>query len=411
MIQAFSGIFVFILISFLLSENKRKISIKFVISGIFCQFLLAAIFLKFPYSKEIFIYLNKIVLILDEATRAGTSFVFGYIGGGELPFKENFPGRTFSLAFQALPIVLVISAVSSLLFYLKILPVVVRGFSYILTKTLRIGGAEGVGVSANIFIGMVESPLLIRPYLNQMTRSEIFSVMTTGMATIAGTVMVLYAGILSDKIPGILGHILTASIISVPAALITAKIIIPETKEVTKGEFFDPDPSTSSMDAITKGTMSGLNLWLNIIAMIIVLVALVHLVNIFLSILPFSSPLTLQKILGYLMAPIAWLMGIPWNEALNAGSLLGTKTVLNEFIAYLELLKLPKNALSDKSELIITYALCGFANPGSLGIMIGGLGAMAPNRRNEIVSLGLKSIIAGTIATCMTGAVACIFII
>jgi CNT family concentrative nucleoside transporter len=411
MIQAFSGIFVFILISFLLSENKRKISIKFVISGIFCQFLLAAIFLKFPYSKEIFIYLNKIVLILDEATRAGTSFVFGYIGGGELPFKENFPGRTFSLAFQALPIVLVISAVSSLLFYLKILPVVVRGFSYILTKTLRIGGAEGVGVSANIFIGMVESPLLIRPYINQMTRSEIFSVMTTGMATIAGTVMVLYAGILSDKIPGILGHILTASIISVPAALITAKIIIPETKEVTKGKFFDPEPSTSSMDAITKGTMSGLNLWLNIIAMIIVLVALVHLANIFLSFLPFSSPLTLQKILGYLMAPIAWLMGIPWSEALSAGSLLGTKTVLNEFIAYLELLKLPKNALSDKSELIITYALCGFANPGSLGIMIGGLGAMAPKRRDEIVSLGLKSIIAGTIATCMTGAVACIFLI
>jgi CNT family concentrative nucleoside transporter len=235
--------------------------------------------------------------------------------------------------------------------------------------------------------------------------------MTTGMATIAGTVMVLYAGILSDKIPGILGHILTASIISVPAALITAKIIIPETKEVTKGKFFDPEPSTSSMDAITKGTMSGLNLWLNIIAMIIVLVALVHLANIFLSFLPFSSPLTLQKILGYLMAPIAWLMGIPWSEALSAGSLLGTKTVLNEFIAYLELLKLPKNALSDKSELIITYALCGFANPGSLGIMIGGLGAMAPKRRDEIVSLGLKSIIAGTIATCMTGAVACIFLI
>lgn len=410
MIQAFLGIFVFIFISFLLSENKKKVSLKFVGTGLICQFLFAGILLKFPYSKEIFIYLNKIVLVLDEATKAGTSFVFGYIGGGRLPFEESFPGGSFSLAFQALPIVLVISAISSLLFYWKILPVIVKGFSYILTKTLKIGGAEGVGVSANIFIGMVESPLLIRPYLNQMTRSEIFSVMTTGMATIAGTVMVLYAGILSGKIPGILGHILTASIISVPAALITAKIIIPETEEVTKGEFFDPEPSTSSMDAITKGTISGLNLWLNIIAMIIVLVSLVHLANIFLSILPLSSPVTLQKILGYLMAPVAWLMGIPWSEALNAGSLLGTKTVLNEFIAYLELLKLPDNALSDSSELIITYALCGFANPGSLGIMIGGLGAMAPQRRNEIVSLGFKSIIAGTIATCMTGAVACIFI-
>jgi CNT family concentrative nucleoside transporter len=410
MIQPFFGIFVFIFISFLLSENKRKISPRFVAAGLFSQFLLAAVLLKFPYSKEIFIHLNKIVLILDEATKAGTSFVFGYIGGGDLPFQEAFPGRSFSLAFQALPIVLVISAVSSLLFYWKILPLVVRGFSYVLTKTLKIGGAEGVGVSANIFIGMVESPLLIRPYLNQMTRSEIFSVMTTGMATIAGTVMVLYAGILSDKIPGILGHILTASIISVPAALITAKIMIPETKELTKGEFFDPEPSTSSMDAVTKGTVSGLNLWLNIIAMIIVLVALVHLVNIFLSMLPLASPLTLQKILGVLMAPVAWLMGIPWSEAFSAGSLLGTKTILNEFIAYLELLKLPQNSLSPSSELIITYALCGFANPGSLGIMIGGLGAMAPERRNEIVSLGLRSVIAGTIATCMTGAVASIFI-
>jgi CNT family concentrative nucleoside transporter len=410
MIQPFFGIFVFIFISFLLSENKRKISPRFVAAGLFSQFLLAAVLLKFPYSKEIFIHLNKIVLILDEATKAGTSFVFGYIGGGDLPFQEAFPGKSFSLAFQALPIVLVISAVSSLLFYWKILPLVVRGFSYVLTKTLKIGGAEGVGVSANIFIGMVESPLLIRPYLNQMTRSEIFSVMTTGMATIAGTVMVLYAGILSDKIPGILGHILTASIISVPAALITAKIMIPETKELTKGEFFDPEPSTSSMDAVTKGTVSGLNLWLNIIAMIIVLVALVHLVNIFLSMLPLASPLTLQKILGFLMAPVAWLMGIPWSEAFSAGSLLGTKTILNEFIAYLELLKLPQNSLSPSSELIITYALCGFANPGSLGIMIGGLGAMAPERRNEIVSLGLRSVIAGTIATCMTGAVASIFI-
>lgn len=410
MIQPFFGIFVFIFISFILSENKRKISPRFVAAGLFSQFLLAAVLLKFPYSKEIFIHLNKIVLILDEATKAGTSFVFGYIGGGDLPFQEAFPGKSFSLAFQALPIVLVISAVSSLLFYWKILPLVVRGFSYVLTKTLKIGGAEGVGVSANIFIGMVESPLLIRPYLNQMTRSEIFSVMTTGMATIAGTVMVLYAGILSDKIPGILGHILTASIISVPAALITAKIMIPETKELTKGEFFDPEPSTSSMDAVTKGTVSGLNLWLNIIAMIIVLVALVHLVNIFLSMLPLASPLTLQKILGVLMAPVAWLMGIPWSEAFSAGSLLGTKTILNEFIAYLELLKLPQNSLSPSSELIITYALCGFANPGSLGIMIGGLGAMAPERRNEIVSLGLRSVIAGTIATCMTGAVASIFI-
>ncbi|MBA3018011.1 MAG: nucleoside:proton symporter, partial [Desulfobacteraceae bacterium] len=341
------------------------------------------------------------------STTAGTSFVFGYLGGGSLPFNEKFPGSSFILAFRALPLVLVISALSSLLFYWKILPLIVKGFSKFMQKTMRLGGAEGLGVSANIFVGMIESPLFIRPYLKDMTRSELFTLMTCGMATIAGTVMVLYASILGSLIPDVMGHILTASIISVPAAVTVSKIMIPETGKLTSGDLTSPEESVSAMDAITKGTIQGIQLLINIIAMLIVLVALVHLVNLLLGFLPQISDkkITLQLILGYAMSPVVWLMGIPWNEAFTAGSLMGTKTILNEFIAYIDMSRLAEGALSPKSLLIMTYAMCGFANLGSLGIMIGGMGTMVPQRRNEIVSLGFRSIIAGTLATCMTGAV------
>jgi len=276
-----------------------------------------------------------------------------------------------------------------------------------LQKTMGLGGAEGLGVSANIFVGMVESPLFIRPYLKDMTRSELFTLMTTGMATIAGTVMVLYASILSNVIPDIMGHILTASIISVPAAITISKIMIPETGQLTSGEMTAPETALSAMDAITKGTIQGVKLLINIIAMLIVLVALVHLVNLILGLLPEigGQPVTLQRLLGLAMAPVVWLMGVPWEEAPVAGSLMGTKTILNELLAYLDMSRLAKGALSHKSMVIMTYAMCGFANPGSLGIMIGGMGTMAPERRDEIVALGFRSIVAGTLATCMTGAV------
>jgi CNT family concentrative nucleoside transporter len=304
-------------------------------------------------------------------------------------------------------LVLLMSALSALLFYWKILPVVVRAFSWALQKTMGVGGAEGLGVSANIFVGMVESPLFIRPYLKAMTRSEIFTLMTCGMATIAGTVMVLYASILSDKITDVMGHILTASIISVPAAITISKIMVPETREPTTGKLTATDPASSSMDAITKGTLQGVELLINIIAMLVVLVALVYLANLILGLFPDvgERPITLQRLLGIIMAPIVWLMGVPWHETATAGALMGTKTILNELLAYIDLSRLPPDALSPRSQLIMTYAMCGFANPGSLGIMIGGLGTMAPSRRNEIVVLGLRSIIAGTLATCMTGAV------
>ncbi|MGD8717114.1 MAG: nucleoside transporter C-terminal domain-containing protein [Desulfobacterales bacterium] len=405
--QSIAGLLVFTAIAWLLSEKRKFIKFKIVIAGILLQLLVGLILLKLPIFREFFLLLNRLVLSLEAATTAGTSFVFGYLGGGDLPFNEQYPGSSFILAFRALPLVLLMSALSALLFYWKILPVTVKAFSWILQRTLRLGGAEGLGVSANIFVGMVESPLFIRPYLKNMTRSEIFTLMTCGMATIAGTVMVLYASILSEIIPDVMGHILTASIISVPAAITISKIMVPETGELTSGELTVPEKASSSMDAVTKGTLQGVELLINIIAMLIVLVALVYLINLILGILPEvgGKPISLQRLMGLIMAPIVWLMGVPWNQAITAGALMGTKTVLNELIAYVDMSRLPPAALSPKSLLIMTYAMCGFANPGSLGIMIGGMGTMAPSRRDEIVALGFRSIIAGTLATCMTGAI------
>jgi len=405
--QSMLGLAAFGLFAWAISENRFRINLKIVIIGVASQVLIAVILLKIPIFRAAFMSLNQVVVALENATRAGTSFAFGYVGGGKLPFTENMPGAGFIFAFQALPLVLVISAISALLFYWNILPWVVRGFSWVLSKTMNLGGAEGVGVSANIFTGMVEAPLFIRPYLMQMTRSELFTLMTTGMATIAGTVMVLYASILSRAIPDILGHILIASIISVPAAITIAKLMVPETQSPTAGQLMPPQPASSAMDAITRGTIQGVELLINIVAMLIVLVALVHLVNMMLQFLPDigGQPLTLQHLLGLIMSPVTWLMGIPWNECQTAGALMGAKTILNEFLAYLDLANLAPGSLSERSKLIMTYAMCGFANPGSLGIMIGGLSTMAPERRDEIVALGPRSVVAGTLATCMTGAV------
>ena len=406
-IQSITGLLTFAGIAWLLSENRKQAKLKMAVIGIVLQLLVGLILLKAPLFRDFFLLLNRLVLSLEEATTAGTSFVFGYLGGADLPFIEKFPGAGFILAFRAFPLVLIISALSALLFYWKILPLVVKAFSWALQKTMGLGGTEGVGVSANIFVGMVESPLFIRPYLQKMTRSEIFTLMTSGMATIAGTVMVLYASILRTTIADIMGHILTASIISVPAAITISKLMVPETDELTPGELSLTEKATSSMDAVTKGTLQGVELLLNIIAMLVVLVALVYLINLILGLFPEfgGKPITLQRLMGYIMTPIVWLMGVPLNEASTAGALMGTKTILNELLAYLDLSRLEPGTLSPRSMLIMTYAMCGFANPGSLGIMIGGMGTMAPTRRDEIVALGFRSIIAGTLATCMTGAV------
>jgi len=399
-------------IAWVFSENRKAVPWKTVGFAVLLQLLIALILLKLPAARDLFLLLNNLVGALQQALQEGTTMVFGYLGGGTQPFAGT-GASTYIFALQGLPLVLMTSALSAILFYWGILPRIVRGFAWVLRRSLGIGGAEGLANAANIFFGMVESPLFIRPYVSQLSRGELFSVMTCGMATVAGTVLVLYAGMLTPVIPDAMGHLLAASIISAPAAIAMARIMVPAEKEkVTDGEIGAPSPAASFMEAVTNGTTDGIKLVINIVALLIVLVSLVGLVNICLDLLPdvWGDPLTLQRLLGLIMAPVMWLIGIPWSECATAGGLMGTKTVLNELLAYLELGNLGAEALSERTRLILTYALCGFANPGSLGIMIGGLGAMAPDRREDIIRLGARSILAGTLATCMTGAVVGILI-
>jgi concentrative nucleoside transporter, CNT family len=408
-LQSAFGVFGLLAIAWALGENRRAVSLKQAAIGLIVTFLTAIVLIKLPVVAHAFSAINDAVGAIAAASRAGTAFVFGYVGGGPLPFDPKTPGSDFVLAFQALPIVLVMSVLTTLLFYWRVLPPIVRGMAWLLERTLGVGGAVGLSTAANIFLGMVEAPLFVRPYLAQMTRSELFLVMTGGMAGIAGTVLVLYATILAPLIPDAAAHFVIASVLGAPAAILVSLIMVPETSgKLTGGALENPDMQASgTMDAIVKGTTAGLELLLNIVAMLIVLVALVHLVNSVLSLLPDAggTAISLQRLLGYVMAPVCWLIGLPWPQAVTAGSLMGTKTVLNELIAYVDLSKLAPDALDPRSKLIMLYAMCGFANFGSLGIMIGGLGTMAPERREEINSLGLKSIVSGTLTTCLMGAI------
>lgn len=414
-LQSALGIFALLLIAWALSENRRAVSLRQAAVGVVVTFVAAVILLKLPIVAHAFGAINDAVGTISAASRAGSSFVFGYVGGGPPPFDLKAPGADFILAFQALPIVLVMSVLTTLLFYWRVLPPVVRGMAWLLERTLGVGGAVGLSTAANIFLGMVEAPLFVRPYLKQMTRSELFLVMTGGMAGIAGTVLVLYATLLAPLIPDAAAHFVVASVLGAPAAILVSLIMVPKTSDKrTGGTLEDPrvasDPEmdvSSTMDAIVKGTSAGLELLLNIVAMLLVLVALVYLVNAILGLLPNigGAAISLQRLLGLVMAPVCWLMGLPWDQAITAGSLMGTKTVLNELIAYVEFSKLPADALDARSRLIMLYAMCGFANFASLGIMIGGLGVMAPERREEINALGLKSIVSGTLTTCLMGAV------
>jgi CNT family concentrative nucleoside transporter len=408
-LQSALGIVALIVFAWIISENRRAVPWRNVAAGLAVTVALAALLLKVPQVKSAFAAINDAVDAIAAATRAGTSFVFGYVGGGQVPFESKVPGAEFILAFQALPIVLVMSVLTSLLFYWRILPPIVHGFAFVLERTLGVGGAVGLSTAANIFVGQVEAPLFIRPYLKLLSRGEMFIVMTGGMAGIAGTVLVLYATILGPIIPDAAGHIVVASVLGAPVAIVFGLIMVPDEKDARTGAALD-DPeaeATSTMDAIVNGTTSGLSLLLNICAMLIVLIALVHLANAILGLLPQlgGAPVTLQRLLGYVMAPVCWLIGVPWREATTAGALMGVKTVLNEFIAYVQLAALPADALAPRSRLIMLYAMCGFANFGSLGIMIGGLATMAPERRDDVVSLGMKSIVSGTLSTCLIGAV------
>ena len=405
-LQGIFGYAAFLALAWAISENRRAVPWRTVAGGALLQVALALVILRLPGARAMFAAMNDALLALEAATRAGTAMVFGYLGGGPLPFAEPFPGASFVLAFQALPIVLVMSALSALLFHWRILPLLVRGMSWLLERTLGVGGAVGVSTAANVFVGMVEAPLLVKPYLARVDRGELFIILAGGMAGVAGTVMALYAGIIGTQVPGALGHILAASFISAPAAIVFAVLMVPPAGEPTGRHVSLPRVDGSSMDAITRGTAEGLQLLLNIVAMLIVLVALVALVNALLGLLPHQGvPWSLQRILGGIMAPLAWMAGVSWAEASTAGALLGTKTVLNELVAYLEFAALPAEALSERSRVIMTYALCGFANLGSLGIMIGGLTTMVPERRAEILELGPRTLVAGTLATLSCGAV------
>src|SRR5246127_1501566 len=408
-LQSAFGIFALLALAWIVSEDRRGVAWRQAAVALLVTFVTAVILLKVPGATRVFAAINDAVDAIAAASRAGTSFVFGYLGGGQLPFELKVPGAEFVLALQALPIVLVMSVLTTLLFYWGILPPVVRGFSWALERTLKVGGAVGLSTAANIFLGMVEAPLFIRPYLARLTRSELFIVMTGGMAGIAGTVLVLYATLLGSVIPNAAALFVIASVRGPPAAILVSLIMVPETSaQHTGGETFDEAKvASSTMDAIVRGTATGLELLLNICAMLIVLVALVPLANaIIAGVLPevAGAPITLQRLLGYVMAPVCWLLGVPWKEAATAGALMGLKTILNEFIAYVEFSKLPPDALDPRSRLIMLYAMCGFANFGSLGIMIAGLATMAPERRDDVLSLGVKSVLSGALAVCRMGA-------
>lgn len=396
MIQALAGIAGLLLIAWLLSEKRRQVPWRAILAGLALQLVLALILLKLPGVKEAFLRLNDVLSLVEKATQAGTSLVFGYLGGGPAPFAVTDANADFVLAFRALPIVLIMSALSALLFHWGILQWVVRGLSWLLERAMRVGGVVGLSTAANVFVGMVEAPLFIRPYLERVSRGELFAIMAGGMASIAGTVLFLYASILGKVLPDAVAHLLIASIVSAPAALVIAFVMVPPEGSATGGRLDMRSESTSSMDALTRGTLEGAQLLLNIVAMLVVFVALVTLLNLVIA------PYKLQELLGWALAPLAWMAGLPWEEARAGGRLLGTKTVLNELIAYIDLSQM--TGLSERSRLLMTYALCGFANFGSLGIMIGGMSTMCPPRRAEIVSLGLKSILAGTLATCLTAA-------
>lgn len=403
--QGILGLAVIMALAWLLGE-RRRVGARRIAVGLALQFGLAALLLRLPWMSGVFLWLNTVTEALSAATLAGSSFLFGYLGGGPLPFSPTPGASTWVFAFVSLPMIIVLSALSALLFHWGALQHIVRGFSFLLRKSMGIGGALGVGVAANVFMGMIEAPLLIRHYLRGMTHSELFALMTTGMATIAGTVLVLYATVLDPVLDNALGQILTASIISCPAALLIAELMVPESESPSEGGMIEVR-YRGGMDALSAGTAEGLKLYMNVAATLLVYVALIHLINTMIGALPgvHGEPLSLQRVFGWIFSPLAWLLGIPWAECPAAGQLLGTKAVINELVAYMDLAALPPGTFSRRSLLILTYALCGFANPGSVGIMLSGISSMIPERRHEILSLGLRAALGGLLASCMTGAV------
>jgi CNT family concentrative nucleoside transporter len=404
-LQSAAGLLLLPALAWALGGFRRNVSLRVVVVAIALQLALAAALLNLPPLRAAFALIGDGVNALATATKAGTSLVFGYLGGGPLPFQEPFPGASFILFFQALPLVLVVGALSSVLYHWGVLPAIVKAMAGVLRRLFGLGGATGFGVAANVFVGMVEAPLMIRAWLAKLTRSEMFVVMTAGLATISGNTLVVYALIISPVVPDAAGQLLTASLVSAPAAILAALLMLPpaEGEAATEGGEGIPERLyDSSMDALVRGTQDGLSLLLGIMASLIVFVAIVALIN--LAVEPLTG-VTLQKAMGWVLWPVAWAMGVPAAEAATVGASLGVKMVVNEFVSYLELAQSGGAGLSERSRLILTYALCGFTNLGSVGIMVGGMTAMCPERRKDIVALGLPALVSGTIACCMTGAV------
>jgi concentrative nucleoside transporter, CNT family len=405
-LQSLFGFIALFAIAWAISEKRSGVVWRTVLGAIGLQVTLCIVMFKFPWFQQASLALNSALGALQAATGEGTKLLFGYLGGAELPFALEAGKNPFVLAAQALPLVIVVSALSALLFYWGILPLLVKALSWMLTRSIGVGGAVGVSSAANIFLGPVEAPLFIKPYLAKLSRGELFTVMTAGMAGIAGTVLALYASVLQPSMPDVVGHLIIASFISAPAAIAFAALLVPHEGEISEAQISSVGKPASAMDAITRGTLEGMQVFINMIAMILVLIALVALANQVLTLLPnvAGAPITLQGILGWLMAPIMWLIGIPWSEAITAGALMGTKTFLNEFFAYLDLAQLSAAQFSDRSRMMMTYALCGFANFGALGILLGGLGTLCPERRSEMVQMAYKCLFAGTLATLSCGA-------
>ena len=408
-LRGLTGVAALLAIAWALSEDRRAIPWRTVAAGLVLQWVLALLLIGFPPANSAILLLNDGATALQNATETGTRFVFGYLAGPPLPFAETHPGASFVLAFQALPLVLTISALASLLFHWGVLQRLTGCFAWLLRRVMGIGGALALGAAVHVFVGMIEAPLLVRPYLARMQRGELFALMTCGMAGVAGTVMVIYASFLAPLIPNALGNILIASVISTPAGLALAALLVPfRATPSEKERLVIEDPGVGALDALVKGTMDGIPVLVGIVATLLVAVAFVALINAALGALPHwgGDPVTLQRVFALPFRPLMWLIGLPWDQAGTAAALMGTKSVLNEFVAYVNFAGLPPDSFAPRARLIVTYALCGFANFGSLGIMIGGLGVMIPERRHEVVALGMRSILSGTLATCMSGAVA-----
>jgi CNT family concentrative nucleoside transporter len=397
------------------SQNRSSINYRHIFAAIILQIVLAFALLKIPFIVQIFAYLSEGVTALQAATQEGAEFVFGYLSNSSTsPFENSGTGNSMIFAFQILPLIIVISSLSALLWFWNILPLIIRAISKIFEKLFNIGGPIGLGATANIIMGQVEAPLLVRPYLSRMSEKELLILMTAGMSTVSGSIMIALVSMLAPQFPDInlIQHLVSASILSIPAAIMYANIMIPSS-EVTN---FDgnsvPRVYDSSMDAITRGTRDGLDICLNVGAILIAFIALVSLLNSLLGILGGwigVNDLSLQLILGYIFFPIVWLMGVPLSETLASAELLGLKTALNEFVAYGALANIEPDALSDRSKLITLYALCGFANFSSVGILVSGISAMAPERKNDLIKVSIKALIGATLASCMTGLVIGIF--